>query len=193
MIDLNNRYEFLGVAILFEGSLIGIAAGLGRWFEIDPWAKLHWSVPGLAWGVGATLPMFLLFAVSYRWPIGPVRRIKRLLAETLGPSLAVCRWYDLLLLAAVAGIGEELLFRGVLQPRLGLAGSNILFGVAHSISPLYALLAGVMGAYLGWLFEGTNNLLAPIVTHALYDFLAFLIVARDCRRGWQSRCDSTAK
>ncbi|HTI50610.1 MAG TPA: type II CAAX endopeptidase family protein [Planctomycetaceae bacterium] len=182
MFDLTNRYEFLSVAILFEGSLIGVAGLLGRWFDVDPLGKLSPSLSSVAWGTAATVPMLLLFLICYRWPVGPFRRIKQLLVETLGPSLAACRWYDLLLLAAVAGVGEELLFRGVLQPRLGLAGSNILFGVAHSVSPVYALLAGGIGVYLGWLFKATGNLLAPIVTHGLYDFLAFLVVARDFRR-----------
>jgi membrane protease YdiL (CAAX protease family) len=182
MFDLINRYEFLGAAIVFEGSLIGLAWGLGRWFGIDPLAHCDWSLASLAWGSAATIPMFALFAVSYRWPLGPLRHIKRLLIETLGPSLAACRWYDLALLAAVAGISEELLFRGVLQPHLGLVASNVFFGLAHSISPLYAVLAGGMGLYLGWLLDATGNVLAPIVTHGLYDFLAFIVVARDYRR-----------
>jgi membrane protease YdiL (CAAX protease family) len=182
MFDLTNRYEFLGVAILFEGSLIGVAGLLGRWFGVDPLERLAPSLSSIGWGTVATVPMLLFFLVCYRWPVGPFRRIKQLLVETLGQSLAACRWYDLLLLACVAGLGEELLFRGVLQPHLGLAGSNILFGVAHSVSPTYALLAGGIGVYLGWLFKATGNLLAPIVTHGLYDFLAFLVVARDFRR-----------
>jgi membrane protease YdiL (CAAX protease family) len=182
MFDLTNRYEFLGVAILFEGSLIGVAGLLGRWFDIDPLGKLSPSLSGVAWGTAATVPMVLFLLICYRWPVGPFRRIKQLLLETLGQSLVACRWYDLLFLAAVAGVGEELLFRGVLQPHLGLAGSNILFGVAHSVSPTYALLAGGIGVYLGWLFKETGNLLAPIVTHGLYDFLALLIIARDFRR-----------
>ncbi len=182
MFDLNNRFEFLGVAILFEGSLIGLAGGLGRWFGIDPLAHCTWSPVSLAWGCAATLPMFALFLLSYRRPPGPFRHIKQLLLDTLGPSLAACRWYDLLLLGAVAGISEELLFRGVLQPQLGLAASNVFFGLAHSISPLYAVLAGGMGLYLGWLLDATGNVLAPIVTHGLYDFLAFVVVARDYRR-----------
>jgi uncharacterized protein len=182
MFDFTNRYTFLGTAILFEGSLIGVAGLLGRWFGIDPLDHCAWSPVGLGWGIAATIPMFVLFAISYRWPPGPLRHIKRLLIETLGASLAACRWYDLLLLAAVAGIGEELLFRGVLQPLLGLVASNVLFGLAHSISPAYAVLAGMMGGYLGWLLDATGNLLAPIVTHALYDFLAFVVVARDYRR-----------
>jgi membrane protease YdiL (CAAX protease family) len=182
MFDLTNRYEFLGIALLFEGSLIGIAGLLGRWFGIDPLERFAWTGQGLGWGLAATVPMFVLFAISYRWPIGPFKRIKQVLIEALGPSLAACRWYDLLLLAAVAGISEELLFRGVLQPWLGLSGSNILFGLAHAISPTYAVLAGGLGAYLGWLLDASEGLLAPIVAHGVYDFLAFLVLARDVRQ-----------
>jgi hypothetical protein len=58
--------------------------------------------------------------------------------------------------------------------------------MAHCITPTYAVLAGVIGGYLGGLLEGANNILAPIVTHALYDFLAFLIVAREYRKAGMS-------
>lgn len=182
MFDLTNRYEFLGVAILFEGGLIALAGGLGHWLGIDPLERCVWSLAGIGWGIAATLPMILLFALSYRSGWGPLRRIRELLIETLGASLAACRWHDLLLLGAVAGISEELLFRGVLQPQLGLATSNLIFGLVHSVSPTYAVLAGGMGLYLGWLFDATGDLVAPVVTHGLYDFLAFLVVARDYRR-----------
>ncbi|MSR58447.1 MAG: CPBP family intramembrane metalloprotease [Planctomycetaceae bacterium] len=182
MLDLTDRRKFLAVALLFEGSLVGIAQSIGYWCDVGPWSRFEWSLSAFGSGVAATLPIFALFAISYRRPIGPLREIKNLLIQTLGPSLARCRWYDLLLLAAVAGIGEEALFRGVLQPWLGLAWSNVLFGLAHSASPLYALLAGAVGGYFGWLLDATDNLLTPIVTHGLYDFLAFLVVARDCRR-----------
>lgn len=182
MLDLTDRRKFLAAALLFEGSLIGIAYLIGFWCEVGPWNHFRWTVKGLGSGVAATLPIFSLFVISYRRPIGPLREIKERLIQTLGPSLARCHWYDLLVLAAVAGIGEEVLFRGVLQPWLGLGWSNVLFGLAHSVSPMYALLAGAIGAYLGWLQDATGSLLAPIVTHGLYDFLAFLVVARDCRR-----------
>jgi membrane protease YdiL (CAAX protease family) len=59
--------------------------------------------------------------------------------------------------------------------------SNVIFGLAHFVTPTYALLAGILGGYLGWLFTVSGNLLAPIIAHGLYDFLAFLVVARECR------------
>lgn len=181
MVDLTRRYDFLGAAVLFEGSLIGVAGALGWWFEIDPLGQLAWDVGGLLWGLAATLPMIGLFLAANRYPLGPLRRIKELLHEALGPSLATCRWYDLLLIAAVAGFGEEVLFRGVLQPLMNLFWSNVVFGLVHFITPAYALLAGAIGAYLGWLLNESGNILAPVIAHGLYDFLAFLVVAREYR------------
>jgi hypothetical protein len=183
MPDLTNRHHFLALAVAFEGSLAAIAWGLGWCFGVNPLARLVFDARGVIWGVAGTIPMIVLFALLNRYPAGPLRKIKQFLLDALGPSLVACRWYDLLLLATVAGIGEELLFRGVLQPVCGLFWSNVLFGIAHCITPTYAVLAGVIGGYLGGLLEGANDLAAPIVTHALYDFLAFLIVARESRAG----------
>jgi membrane protease YdiL (CAAX protease family) len=182
MFDLTNRYGFLTAAILFEGSLIGVATVLGLWLGVDPLAQFAWDTQGALAGLAATVPMFLLFLVSYSRPFGPFRRIKQFLRATLGPALAACHWYDLFLVALVAGIGEELLFRGVLQPKLNLVWSNVLFGLVHSITPAYAVTAGLIGVYLGKLLDFSGNLLAPIVAHAFYDFLAFVVVARDVRR-----------
>lgn len=180
--DLTNRHHFLSAAILFEGALIVVAGALGAWFEVDALEKLGWTTSALGWGVGATIPAFFLFLIGYRVPTSAFQDIRRFLLDALGPPLGRCRWYELLLIAAVAGLAEELLFRGVLHPLVGLFWSNVIFAVVHSVSPLYAVLAGLMGVYLGWIFDRSDNLLAPILTHALYDFLAFLVVARDYRR-----------
>lgn len=187
MWNLTNRYEFLAVAILFEGSLLGVAGAIGWWFEVDSLASFSVAPDAMGWGLAAVLPMLALFQVLYALPWEPARRIRQMLLDALGPSFAVCRWYDLLLLAVVAGFSEEVLFRGALQPLLTLLGSSVLFGLVHPLSLLYVVLAGSMGAYLGWLFEATGNLLAPIVTHAVYDFLAFLLVTRDYRRTSENR------
>ena len=84
-----------------------------------------------------------------------------------------------------------MLFRGLLQPLAesrwgwagGIAASNLLFALAHCVTPLYALLAGLTGLYLGLAldFGGERSLLTPMSLHALYDFLAFMAVARSYR------------
>lgn len=182
MFDPTNRHDFVAAAVVFEGALIGVAAGLGWCLGVSPLARWTWQARGFAAGLAAALPMFVLFFVGWRLPLGPFRQIRRLLFETLGASLAVCRWYDLLLIALVAGLGEELLFRGVLHAKLGIVWSNVLFGLVHFVTPLYVLLAGLIGAYLGWLLDFSGSLAAPVLAHGLYDFLAFLVVAHEYRR-----------
>lgn len=163
---------------------------------VDLWAFVRFDARSLWQSLLAVLPLLVFFAVTYRWPCGPLKRIKQLLLEVLGPSLAACRWYDLPLLAGLAGLGEELLFRGVIQlgiaqgtsPAIGLVVASVIFGVAHAVTPTYAVLAGMMGLYLGGLLqlEATPNLLPPILVHALYDLAAFLILRRDYRLNVES-------
>jgi uncharacterized protein len=39
-------------------------------------------------------------------------------------------------------------------------------------------MAALMGAYLGWLWLLTGNLLTPIIAHAVYDLAALLVLTR---------------
>jgi len=47
----------------------------------------------------------------------------------------------------------------------------------------YALFAAFIGAYLGWLWIWTGNLLTPMITHADYDFVALVYFFRFRRPG----------
>lgn len=193
--DLADRGVFLNLAGAVEGGMVLAALVLAWLMGIDLWAFVSWNTVVVWRSSMALLPLLALFGVSYRWPIGPLRRIKQLLRESLGPSLAACRWYDLPLLAGLAGLGEELLFRGVLQlgvtewtsPGIGLAAGSVVFGLAHAVTPTYAVLAGLMGLYLGLLLhlDSTPNLVAPILVHAVYDLVAFVILRRDYLRDQQ--------
>jgi membrane protease YdiL (CAAX protease family) len=64
---------------------------------------------------------------------------------------------------------------------LALAGASVLFGVGHWLSWSYAVLATMIGAYLGVVFLLSGNLLAPIVAHAAYDVVALFVLARRAR------------
>ncbi|MGH7127052.1 MAG: lysostaphin resistance A-like protein [Planctomycetaceae bacterium] len=191
------RARFLALGILFEGGLVVVAYALGWLMGVDPLDDFAWRWDAVAWGVAGALGLFVLFLGSQWFTAGPVWRIQRFLIETLGPLLDACRWYDLVLLAALAGVTEELLFRGVLQPWLerhtgaagGLVLSNVAFGLAHAITPTYALLAGVLGIGLGLLLHAPEerNLLVPMIAHGLYDYLAFLVIRRQYRREERDR------
>ena len=118
-------------------------------------------------------------------------RIRRFLREALGGPLSACGWLDLCGLALLAGVSEEIVFRGVLEPWLsgwgpvvGFVVCNFLFGICHAVTPTYAVLAALMGAYLSTTLWWTKepNLIVPIFCHALYDLVAFAVVRDSYRR-----------
>lgn len=180
--------NFFKTACLFEGSLILIAMLIGWLTGVDPFIDIHFSETDIFIGLIATLPLFLIFMALYHLPFDALGQIKNTLLQTLGPLMHRSHWSDLLILAAIAGIAEEILFRGTLQPWMeanwgataGLIGSNIVFALVHAVTPVYALLAGAIGIYLGLLLDygDQRNLMTPIVVHGFYDFLAFLVIMR---------------
>ncbi len=186
-----NPDEFFKKACSFEAALIVVAVILGWIADINPFAYLYFSESAIAYGVIGTMPLFLLFLGLEQMQAESVVKIKNLLFETLGPSLYRYHWTDLLVLAAIAGLSEELLFRGVIQPWMesswgmttGLIGSNIIFGLVHAVTPLYAVLATLVGMYLSLSLDygGDRNLLLPVIIHSLYDFLAFVALMRAYR------------
>lgn len=180
--DISNRRDFLRLAGLVEGGTVLLALVLGRVAGINPWSDVAWTWSAVGIGLLATAPIFLVYAVA--------RDTRTVAIETIGPALSLCRWYDLVVLAAVAGLGEELLFRGVLQPWLsgsspwvGFVAANVLFGLVHFVTPTYAVIAGGMGMYLSLVaFQVPGgNLLSAIIAHGLYDYVAFLLIVQEYR------------
>jgi membrane protease YdiL (CAAX protease family) len=163
-----------------------LALALGWWLQVAPFATLAWTWRGLAWGIAATAPLLLGLAWCLRTTFRPVARLVQIVEQRIAPLFAVSGPVALALVALLAGLGEETLFRGVTQPALAahlpvwaaLAATAALFGLAHWITPAYALLAGIVGAYLGGLLLVSGNLLAPIVAHALYDLVALTLLVR---------------
>jgi membrane protease YdiL (CAAX protease family) len=80
----------------------------------------------------------------------------------------------------VAPVAEELVFRGILYPtikqrgfpRLAFWGTSLLFAAIHSNAMIFLPLT-FLAVILTLLYETTNNLLAPIVTHSLFNFANF--------------------
>jgi membrane protease YdiL (CAAX protease family) len=182
-VEINDRASFLRMAGILEGGVVLVALLLAAWLDLWPLQTIHFNGQDALWGSVAIVPMLLLFFAA--------RGLRGLVVELLGQPLSLCTWYDLLLVAALAGFGEELLFRGVLQPWIGrghplagLIGANLIFGLLHALTPGYAALATAFGFYLSWLLAGFGepNLLRPIVAHAAYDYVAFLLIVREYRQ-----------
>jgi uncharacterized protein len=80
---------------------------------------------------------------------------------------------DVLWLGLLPGLSEELLFRGVMLPAIGLDPigvvlSSLCFGALHMTDLRqwpYAVWASAIGVILGFTMLETGNLLIPIVAH----------------------------
>ncbi|TBU86457.1 CPBP family intramembrane glutamic endopeptidase [Phytopseudomonas dryadis] len=99
-------------------------------------------------------------------------------------------WLWLLVNLGVAVLAEELLFRGLLQPRLirllglwpGLLGTALLFGAAHlAFSPLFALVAAVAGLGYGLAFHYSGRLSLAIALHGAVNLLHLLLLSYPLR------------
>ncbi|MEE9337214.1 MAG: CPBP family intramembrane glutamic endopeptidase [Methylococcaceae bacterium] len=183
--------NFFKTACYFESALILVAIVLGWIADINPFENIHFSESAVLYGFFGTAPLYLIFMAMEHMPYDSIQKIRQILIDTIGSSMNKQNWADLFILAAIAGIAEEVLFRGVIQPWMenswgmnpGLIFSSMLFGLIHAVTPLYAILATVISIYLGLSLDygGERNLLTPIVIHGLYDFLAFIAIMKSYR------------
>jgi membrane protease YdiL (CAAX protease family) len=104
----------------------------------------------------------------------------RLLTNAQSPGLLVYLGFFAVVLAPVA---EEFIFRGMLYPfvkqlgwpRLALFGVGLLFAVIHLDAAIFVPLF-VLALALTWLYEFTDNLLAPIAAHSLFNTANLVIL-----------------
>jgi hypothetical protein len=87
---------------------------------------------------------------------------------------------DIIWLGLLPGMSEELLFRGVMLPAVGLnatglIATSLLFGILHLSGPQqwpYVVWASVVGLLLGFSALATGNLLVPIVAHVATNLIS---------------------
>jgi membrane protease YdiL (CAAX protease family) len=131
--------------------------------------------------VSSTLGLALASAAIVTTRVLVSRRAwaRRLHAELRPVALGLSSSH-ILLLAGLSSLGEELLFRGLLVPWIGVPASALLFGVAHQIRGpsrwVWIAWATVVGAMLGSIFALTGSLVGSVIAHALINGvnLAFL-------------------
>jgi uncharacterized protein len=167
---------------LAEISLLLVALLCGYFFRTPPFATCRCEVGALLLGVTTVIPLFLFFVYTLHSRFGFFARHERLLESVLRPLMGNWSVPQMAFISLIAGVCEEALFRGFLQGALAvrtgkvpaLIVASVLFGLAHPLSRTYILIASVLGVYLGLLWNWTGNLLTPITTHTVYDFLALL-------------------
>jgi membrane protease YdiL (CAAX protease family) len=172
--------RLVAITLGTQAALTG-AAALGMWaFDVPP----AWGRPAdVPIGLGAALALaglnlWMLRHAPTNWVVSSVRRIYGdvlvPLFAPLGPRVAV-------FVGLSAGVGEELFFRGLLQPLVGVTLASLLFGLAHVAGRGmvgFGIWATLMGAALGGLAVATGGLIAPMIAHGAYDALALTYIRR---------------
>jgi len=189
----NEGTDGFAMAVVVEAALAFVALLLA-WIFRAPLRDMFPPVgpplvEAIARGFVATLPMLAIFwvLVNSSWP--PLRELRNQVEWLITEMFPARSTAQFAMVAVLAGVSEELLFRGAIQSKLamwttplaGLVITSILFGLAHALSKAYFLFAVAVGAFLGWLTLYFNDLVAPMTAHAIYDFLALVYLSRTAK------------
>ena len=146
-----------------------VIARIWRYLSPIPALTISWQpnlfVVGILLGLAITAMSGLLYRL---WPA--YQRSADIYLNMVLPTLV---WPDLIWLGLLPGLSEELLFRGVMLPTLGLNGLGIivtsaLFGIMHFSGTQqwpYIVWASVIGLMLGISATTTHSLVIPITAH----------------------------
>jgi membrane protease YdiL (CAAX protease family) len=163
----------IGVGYALLGTLaVALALALREgvpWVYNDPWrsfAPLEAQAVSAALGLGLALVVVLGTRVTvarYPWA-------KRLHIELRPIAHGLVVW-QIAVIAGFSSLGEELLFRGLLQPWIGVLPTAVVFGLCHQIPGqarwVWVCWATAVGLAFGAIFAFTGSLLGPLLAHAL--------------------------
>jgi len=183
-----SRRKTLALTFGIECGLFTLAWSLGWGTGVHFWLEINVDPTAILYSAGLTLLLFygvtLLRKIEWRFFQQQFQRDAKFCVSVFKN----CSKTDLFIIASMAGLAEEALFRGFLQPYVishtgivvSLVITNLIFGVIHPISWVHFLLATVIGLYLGLIYFWLDNLFIPIFIHALYDFLIILYFRHKC-------------
>jgi membrane protease YdiL (CAAX protease family) len=167
------RWPLVGFAYF----LIGVAASLGGWLRgvpawthPNPWVVLDVGLARATYSGLVGLAIAGVVVMATRAMVGRVGFATRLHAE-LRPLARSMSIGMVILLSLSSAFGEELLFRGLLQPWIGLIPQAILFGLLHQVGGpsrwVWMGWATLMGIMLGAMYAITGSLVGALLAHAL--------------------------
>jgi len=148
------------------------------------------ATPGLHLPLWPRLLLWTSVALVGGWLLlpGPGRILLTVLPETrLGGMPAIppgwMRTMDLSAGLLLVSLSEEVIFRGVLQPRLaaflrsemlGILAGAVLFGLIHWSNGVGSVIQTTLfGIVMGWCVARSRSLHPVIIAHYVVDFLVF--------------------
>lgn len=173
-------YEILLTQAIFAGiALLGVGLYTRR-SPADVWQRLGLERPtgeqlliGLGWIMVLVFMQSVAGAIWLLLDSTQAELLEGISSELFGNIDTLAEW---LLLAAATGIGEELLFRGAVQPVFGLFFTSFLFATAHvqyGVTPV-TFVVFFIGIILG-LIRRRYNTSTAIFVHAGYNLVLGLL------------------
>jgi membrane protease YdiL (CAAX protease family) len=143
----------------------------------DRWELFRARPRDIAIGIASALLLYAIFWVGKQIALA----ILPFAADQIQSVYAKRGQLDLLsiglLLFFLLGPSEEIFWRGFVQSRLGLPATTALYALVHiwTLNLILIIAAGVAGLLWGWLYQREQNLIAVIVSHALWDVSIFVL------------------
>ena len=171
----NQILIFMGITAVFLLAIAKIWQKLGAVQLLS----IQFNSQALLWSLALAVGITITSGMIYRmWPA--YRRSADMYLELVIKPLM---WTDLIWLGLLPGLSEELLFRGVMLPALGLniaavTLSSVLFGVLHLSGAgqwPYVVWASIVGFALGYCALVTGNLLVPVLAHIVTNLVSGLL------------------
>jgi len=169
------------VIALFYGAMLALAIGIGHarghanvFFVGNDTRGVPLSAAiGLAFGVVAVFATRLATS-SWQWA--------RVLHQEFHALVHQITLRDVVLLALASSVAEEALFRGALQPIIGVGPQAVLFAALHfrpraRFYP-WTLMSLAIGLLFGWVTQWRGDLAAPIVAHFTVNALNLAYISR---------------
>lgn len=133
---------------------------------------------GLSLGIITSLSCgFILLKVMDLPALGHFRVFARKLLVSVR-----LKWIDMILIAFLAGFSEELLFRGAIQPLIGIWWTSLVFTLLHignNVKSLGGVIFGlfvlVSSVVLGFIYEYVG-LVAAMSYHFIFDIIIILML-----------------
>jgi membrane protease YdiL (CAAX protease family) len=150
------------------------------WEHPEPWLSLEPAL-ALALSAGLGLVLALIVIVLTRVSVMRFAWAQRLHLELRPITHGLSLW-QIVLIAGFSSLGEELLFRGLLQPWLGLLPTSVIFGLCHQVPGhsrwVWVTWATFAGMAFGAIFAASGSLLGALVAHAVINAVN-LVYLRD--------------
>lgn len=169
--------RFTSFALGFYSLMLAIALGVGTYRGHVPlWIRWDTLAQDALLGVGSGLVIVVLSRM-----MGRIKSFEALLND-FSRLLAGLTTLDVFLCALSSSIGEELFFRGLLQPEVGLPVATLLFGLLHIGGERRYLwwtgFALVVGLIFGLMASLRGSLVAPVLAHFVVNLLNLYFLSR---------------